>query len=223
MAVTAQSVHWIGRLARTRRAHPVDRADDLRQEDDISLTRMYSPSENISLSRRPSVTSPATDPPDEYTASLETASATVTSDTSATTRGPGTDVPNTLSPPAQIAEIPGRPVVELPPPNPTVSDSLADLLLPNKAQELADFISTNLNEITWITFLLAGVIVYFVKGYTMPAFLSLNVLAFFAAVRVPSQIRRLIHPNFICAAITIGGIGVLAVYRHDDLMAGEAE
>jgi hypothetical protein len=216
MGATAQGVYWIGRLARTKRTHPVDRADDLHLADDIPLSEI-SP-RSASPRPIPRLNTHVTAAPDQSTLSLEPTGASICTSTPSS-ETIETIVVETLPAPAHIAEIPGRPVIELPPPTPASDPPFAPPL-PSKAQELADFITANLNEITWLAIFLAGVIVYYVTGYTTTAFLSLNVLAFFAALKVPSQIRRLIHPNFICAAITVGGIGVLAVYGHDDLQEG---
>jgi putative effector of murein hydrolase len=83
-----------------------------------------------------------------------------------------------------------------------------------RPQRWAAFISLNLDRITFTAlFLIIGLPVYYITGYAMPAQLMINVLAYFAALAIPSQWMQFLHPVLISSAITVLSIWVLGLTR----------
>lgn len=90
-----------------------------------------------------------------------------------------------------------------------------------RAQRWAAIINVNLDILTYSAlFLFVGIPIYFATGYEMPAQLTLNVLAYFAALSLPARYKRVLHPVLVSSAITIVGIWILALCRHDSLHDG---
>lgn len=84
-----------------------------------------------------------------------------------------------------------------------------------RAQIWAAFINQNLDTCIYATLFCIGVPVFFATGYSLPAVLPLNVLAYFVALRLPPQWRRFLHPTIISSIITITGIWILATIHGD--------
>lgn len=90
-----------------------------------------------------------------------------------------------------------------------------------RAQEWAAIINVNLDTFTYSAlFLFVGIPIYFVTGYGMPAQLTLNVLAYFAALSLPARCKRVLHPVLVSSALTILAIWLLALCRRDTLHDG---
>ena len=68
-----------------------------------------------------------------------------------------------------------------------------------------------------IIFLAIGLPVYYATGYSMPAQLCLNVLAYFSALALPPSWKRFLHPVLVSSAITIIAIWILALTRRETL------
>lgn len=96
-----------------------------------------------------------------------------------------------------------------------------DPLPMTRAQRWTAIINVNLDTFTYSAlFLFVGIPIYFSTGYEMPAQLTLNVLAYFAALSLPSRYKRVLHPVLVSSAITILGVWVLALCRRDTLHDG---
>ena len=90
-----------------------------------------------------------------------------------------------------------------------------------RAQKWAAVGNVYLDILTYAFILgLIGLPVYYATGYAMPAQLALNVLAYFAALALPGNYKRFLHPVLLSSVITIMGIWILALCRHDDLHHG---
>jgi hypothetical protein len=85
---------------------------------------------------------------------------------------------------------------------------------PTKIQQLLSFLYYY-GTITIYSALLffVGLPVYFTTGYSMPAHLTLSVLAFHTALAIPSRWRQFLHPSMVGAVIIIVGIWVLSRCR----------
>ena len=87
-----------------------------------------------------------------------------------------------------------------------------------RAQKWATFINSRFDIITYaLLFLFLGIPLYYSTGYAMPLQLSTNVLAYFAALALPPRWKRFLHPVLVSSVITIVGIWILALVRHESL------
>lgn len=87
-----------------------------------------------------------------------------------------------------------------------------------RPQRWAYIINSNFDRITYLTlFLFVGLPIYYSTGYAMPAQLTLNILAYFAALSLPATWRRFLHPVLVSAGITIIGVWILGLIRGDSL------
>src|SRR4051794_35205769 len=87
-----------------------------------------------------------------------------------------------------------------------------------RPQRWAAFINSNFDRITYSTiFLFIGIPIYYTTGYSMPAQLTFNVLAYFAALSLPSKWKQFLHPVLVSSAITIIGIWILGLARGETL------
>ena len=84
-----------------------------------------------------------------------------------------------------------------------------------RAQSWAAFVSMHLDILTYCAVFCIGLPIFFSTGYVMPAQLSLNVGAYFAALELPPRWRRVLHPAMVASVITIVGTWVLAACHGD--------
>jgi hypothetical protein len=99
-----------------------------------------------------------------------------------------------------------------------VSEILQSPLPLTRPQRWAYFINSNLDRIFYlIIFLFIGLPIYYAIGYAMPAQLTFNILAYFAALSLPAKWRRFLHPVLVSAGITILGVWILGLIRGDSL------
>ena len=90
-----------------------------------------------------------------------------------------------------------------------------------QSQQWAAWITLHSSTLTYSTiFIVAGVPVYFATGYAMPVQLSLSVLTYFIALGVPPDWKRFLHPVLVSSALTILGIWLLALCKHETLQDG---
>jgi hypothetical protein len=90
-----------------------------------------------------------------------------------------------------------------------------------RAQIWAILITRNLNFAIWSSvFIFIGIPVFYIEGYAMPVHLSLCVLAYLVAMRVPPRYRQYLHPAIVSALITVLGIWAPAASRGDSLQTG---
>ncbi|KAK7398307.1 hypothetical protein QQX98_012321 [Neonectria punicea] len=89
---------------------------------------------------------------------------------------------------------------------------------PPKAEQWAARISANLDLSTFIAlFLFVGIPLYYSTGYAMPAHLTVNILAYFAAVSIPGAWRQYLHPVLVSSLLTVLTVWALAAIRGDSL------
>jgi len=87
-----------------------------------------------------------------------------------------------------------------------------------RPQRWAAFGSANLDRITYaVLFLFVGLPIYYTTGYAMPAQLTFNILAYFAALALPTRWRQFLHPVLVSSAITVLAIWILGLVRGDGL------
>ncbi|KAG0647661.1 Uncharacterized protein D0Z07_6771 [Hyphodiscus hymeniophilus] len=87
-----------------------------------------------------------------------------------------------------------------------------------RPQRWAAFINSNFDRLTYaMLFLLVGLPIYFTTGYAMPAQLSFNVLAYFAALALPVKWSQFLHPVLVSSLITVCGIWILGLVRGENL------
>ncbi|GAB7354264.1 hypothetical protein MBLNU459_g4796t1 [Dothideomycetes sp. NU459] len=90
-----------------------------------------------------------------------------------------------------------------------------------RPQRWAAFVTLNLDMLTYVAlFTFIGLPVYYGAGYAMPAQLTLNIIFFFAALRLPPRYKTYLHPVLVSSAFTILGIWVLALIRQNSLDDG---
>ncbi|KAF8861322.1 hypothetical protein BDZ45DRAFT_647583 [Acephala macrosclerotiorum] len=114
---------------------------------------------------------------------------------------------------------------ERPPENDTTSPSLTRvsqvLQTPpplTRPQRWAATINRNFDRLTYLLiFLFVGLPIYYSTGYAMPAQLTFNILAYFAALALPPNWKRFLHPVLVSSAITVLGVYILGVVRGDSL------
>lgn len=87
-----------------------------------------------------------------------------------------------------------------------------------RPQRWAAFINLNFDRLTYtILFLFVGLPIYYTTGYAMPAQLTFNVLAYFAALSLPTKWRQFLHPVLVSSLITVLGIWILGLVRSESL------
>jgi putative effector of murein hydrolase len=87
-----------------------------------------------------------------------------------------------------------------------------------RPQRWAAFINSNFDRISYaMLFLFVGLPIYYTTGYAMPAQLTFNVLAYFAALSLPSKYRQFLHPVLVSSLITVLGIWILGLSRGENL------
>ncbi|KAH8694668.1 LrgB-like family-domain-containing protein [Ilyonectria robusta] len=87
-----------------------------------------------------------------------------------------------------------------------------------KAEQWAAAISANLDLSTFIAlFLFVGIPLYYSTGYAMVAHLTLNILAYMAAMAIPGAWKQYLHPVLVSSLLTVLSIWALAAIRGDDL------
>lgn len=90
-----------------------------------------------------------------------------------------------------------------------------------RAQKWAATMNVRLDIFTYVIILFfVGLPIYYATGYAMPLQLALNVLAYFAALALPENYKRFLHPVLVSSVITILGIWILALCRHEKLRDG---
>lgn len=91
-------------------------------------------------------------------------------------------------------------------------------LPPPRAEQWAARISANIDTSTFAAlFLLIGIPLYYTTGYAMPLQLSVNVLAYFAAISIPASWRQYLHPVLVSSLFTVLILWALAAIRGDSL------
>lgn len=66
-------------------------------------------------------------------------------------------------------------------------------------------------------FLFIGLPIYYSTGYAMPAQLTVNVLAYFAAISLPAKWKQFLHPVLVSSLITVLTIWIFGLIRGNDL------
>ncbi|KAG9233960.1 LrgB-like family-domain-containing protein [Amylocarpus encephaloides] len=102
---------------------------------------------------------------------------------------------------------------------PIVLNPALQALLPlTRPQKWASFINRNFDRLTYtFIFLFIGFPIYYRTGYAMPAQLTFNVLAYFAALSLPPKWKQVLHPVIVSAAITLLGIYIMGLINGDSL------
>jgi putative effector of murein hydrolase len=122
--------------------------------------------------------------------------------------------------PSQVRGTGGPPVADVATPQQSIgTGSMRQMPLPlTRPQRWAAFINLNLDRITYtILFIFIGLPIYYTTGYAMPAQLTFNILAYFAALSMPAKWRQFLHPVLVSSAITVFGIWILGIIRGNTL------
>jgi hypothetical protein len=91
----------------------------------------------------------------------------------------------------------------------------------SRSQRWATFLNTHLDPITYATILISvGLPIYYATSYPMPAQLTINILAYFAALAMPPKHKRFLHPVLVSSLITVFSIWILALSRRQSLRDG---
>jgi len=198
MVITAWSVRGLTLLLGRSKTNPVNRLDDVAQDETLPLNELQPENEITNPPRRSSeVTFDVDQVAESLSQPLRTAEAS-------RIRGPGVDLPTT--PQGSSGNL---------------LNEYRHVHPPTRAQKSAAFITAYLDILTWGFLWVIGLGIYLGTGYSMPAQLPLNILTFFGAMRIPASARRFIHPIFPCAGFTILGIFILAAMRAESLDQGE--
>jgi len=196
MVITAWSVRGLTLLLGRSKTNPVNRLDDLPQDETLPLNEL--PPEQTDPPRRSSEIAP------DITTITDSLPAPTNAADPSRIRGPGIDLPS--SPAGSSANL--------------LNEYHRDPRPLTSTQKIAAFITTYLDVLTWGLLWIIGIGIYVATGYSMPAQLPLNVLTFFLAMRIPPRVRRFIHPIFPCAGFTILGIFTLAAIKGQSLDDG---
>jgi putative effector of murein hydrolase len=87
-----------------------------------------------------------------------------------------------------------------------------------RPQRWAAVINRNFDRLAYaFIFLFIGVPIYYATGYAMPAQLTFNILAYFAALSLPPKWRQFLHPVLVSSLITVIGIWMLGLIRGENL------
>jgi putative effector of murein hydrolase len=87
-----------------------------------------------------------------------------------------------------------------------------------RSRQWAAVITANLDWITYATLLVfIGVPAFYATGYEMPFHLTVTILAYLAAMRLPASWRRFLHPILVTAFCTVIVIYVFGLSRGDDM------
>lgn len=87
-----------------------------------------------------------------------------------------------------------------------------------RAQRWAALASPNLDLITYsMLCVLVGLPVYYGAGYAMPVQITLNVVFYLAALRIPAKWRTILHPVLASSSLSIIGFWILALIHGDTL------
>jgi hypothetical protein len=195
MVITAYSVRGLTLLLGRSKTNPVNRLDDVQQDETLPLTDIH-PEETETTRRSSEITLDLNSVAESLPAPTPTAEAS-------RIRGPGIDVP--ISREGSSGNL---------------LNDFQQLRPPTTAQRAAAFVTTYLDILTWSLLWVVGIGVYLGTGYSMPAQLPLNIITFIIAMRIPPGVRRFIHPIFPCAGATILGIFTLAAIKHESLYEG---
>jgi LrgB-like family len=194
MVLTAWSVRGLMLLLGGPKTSPVNRIDDVPQEESIPLNEISSMRD---ADRSPDIQSDA--------GNGTTISPPARAAEAARIRGPGVDLP--FSNPSSTTNL--------------LDEYIRTTPMPlTRPQKITSIITGNLDGITWGLLWAIGFIIYMTTSYAMPAQLPLNVLTFFLAMLIPEGTRRFIHPIFPCAGLTIFGVFVLAAIKGQSLDQG---
>ncbi|RDW59619.1 hypothetical protein BP6252_12706 [Coleophoma cylindrospora] len=111
-----------------------------------------------------------------------------------------------------------------PPEGNAISEALNTISVPQaplpltRPQRWAALTNSNFDRITYLVlFLFVGLPIYYTTGYAMPAQLTFNILAYFAALALPAKWRQFLHPVLVSSLITCLGIWVLGLIRGESL------
>lgn len=205
LTTTAYLTRGLQLLLGTSKRAIVERAEEMGAEDD-SIPLTHSARDGATTSQAPSAVSLDTDIRNE-------------------SLGQDISVPSPSQDPSQIRGTGGPPPQDPPTTEPTSPPNPRQSPLPlTRTQRWAAFINLNLDTLTYaLIFLFAGLPIYYLHNYAMPLQLSLNVLAYFAALALPATYKRFLHPVLVSSALTILGIYLLALTHghtlHDALHA----
>jgi putative effector of murein hydrolase len=205
VAVTAYMVRGLQLLLGSSKRAITERAEEMgHEEDEIPLTETHQSRHGSQSSEANSFATQNTFPP---------ASESFHNSTS------NLIAPERTQDPSEIRGTGGPPVGDF-----TVQDELhtgnvqqAPLPL-TRPQRWAAFGSANFDRITYaVLFLFVGLPIYYSTGYAMPAQLTSNTLAYFAALALPVRWRQFLHPVLVSSAITVLAIWILGLARDDGL------
>ena len=112
----------------------------------------------------------------------------------------------------------GPPVAEVAVSQISVTTLRHDAAPLTRPQRWAAFITLNFDMLTYAAlFVFVGIPVYYGAGYAMPIQLSLNVIFYFLALKIPPPYKTYLHPVLVSSAFTIVGVWVLALIRSNTL------
>lgn len=195
IAVTAYLVRGLQLLLGTSKRGVTERAEEMGNEND-----------SIPLTQRDESIASSIASPDASFASMEALPLPPTSaQDPSTVRGTG-------GPPAEPSDL---------------QETLSTIIIRQdptpltRAQRMAAAMSKNLDTITYtVIFIFVGIPIYYSTSYAMPMHLCLSVLAYFAALALPTNYKRVLHPVLVSSAIIIPSIWILALTRRSTLYDG---
>jgi putative effector of murein hydrolase len=200
LAVTAYLVRGLQLLLGSSKRAITERAEEMGDEDDnIPLTNMRGQDSHVTSVKTPITPSLAEDLANSLASPQRAQDPSLVRGTGGP---PETDVPSS---PTTTTITPHRDVLQAPVPL-------------TRPQRWAFFINTNFDRLTYlILFLFIGLPIYYRTGYAMPAQLTFNVLAYFAAISLPPNWKQFLHPVLVSSAITVLGIWILGLIEGDSL------
>jgi putative effector of murein hydrolase len=205
VAVTAYMVRGLQLLLGSSKRAITERAEEMGQEDDeIPLTEAHQSRHGSQSSEANPFATQSTFPPTSDSFHNSTSNLIA---------------PGRAQYPSEIRGTRGPPVGDFTVQNQVCTGNAQQAPLPlTRPQRWAAFGSANFDRITYtVLFLFVGLPIYYATGYAMPAQLTFNILAYFAALALPARWRRFLHPVLVSSAITVLVVWILGLVRGDGL------
>ena len=205
VAVTAYMVRGLQLLLGPSKRAITERAEEMGAEDnEIPLTETHQTRRGSQSSEANSFATQSTFPPISESFYNSTSSLIA---------------PERTQDPSEIRGTRGPPVGDFAVQDQVRTGNFQQTPLPlTRPQRWAAFGSANFDRITYaVLFLFVGLPIYYSTGYAMPAQLTINILAYFAALALPARWRQFLHPVLVSSAITVLAIWILGLVRGNSL------
>jgi putative effector of murein hydrolase len=206
MAVTAYMARAIQLLLGSSKRAMTERAEELGNENDnIPMTGLQESrnanNQSVGTLRSQSVVDIDQPIPSEVNSTADLLAPPRTQDPSQVRNSAGPPVDN-----GNLHEIPRI-------------SSLRQSLLPlTRSQRWAAFINGNIDRLVYlILFIFIGLPIYYTTSYAMPAQITFSILTYFAALALPSNWKKVLHPVLVSSFLSVIGFWIIGLIRGNSL------